>query len=1108
VSQAAPPVAYQITQPGLARLLLDRYLPRLHYFLTRIGTLSKPLEMGELNGYLRNLSADIENEIRHKTYIPLAGKEFQPAYQPSEFNEKAGDPFVKPIHQVIRQIIGLAQGGDAASAQIAAVNRQSRVVRNILKTLQRTPDPLVLLGDPGTGKTMTLQQTAKSLAETESKRAFPTITLYVRLGEFHVEEGEVTPEHVLDYVKRVTPEKIKPYVDALDRAGDRLVIIFDGMDEMSRERYNEHTEALSRFAGARRDVTKTLFSCRITDFSPKFLHQRLALLPFNRAQIAEYLRKYIRSFPIMIDREPWSLKRLAKRLAQGGLPMEANNPFVLWLLCFQLQERGTWPESRVELLGFYNEENYRRKAEQARRHPGPDTANEPIFPNPETAFAAWERLAYVITTQNRGAAISVSEVVEGGATAEVENLLRVGKRCGVLTESFDGYEHLVRFDHQRLQEYFTARYIHRARPAMAWLDKLDAPRWQETMVNLILLGGADDAIHALAEAINEPIQAHLVEINRWEVEWEEWKAAEAEKDKPQKELEPDEHPLEQEKADKSAPEPARPRLDEQLETIIADRIELASRLMRQLGSGDSKARDCLMPVLRTAISRLVEDGNPITQVKMMRVCQNIPDIDYIQVLEKPLQSPTHWVRNQAITLIAGDERIARAIGSDLPSEIGYDLARGEFLRHFTTYAKAALEKGSWRYWWPLAFGSFSYLLNLVLLLGVAALIYYGAGEYAESKQPAEAILMAKPYSMTIYAGIIFVAVVLSLNINPGWLGAAIWGSAIGSLALYFRVSNAWRDADDTNIPGKLIVWGILSAPIFGVGCAMIHFAALTIYLAVTAQVRRSHRLAGSILKVAWQVNWFSKALNKTFVGVIFGFIVFLYMIKVASTLLDSWLVLPVGVRIGKILYLPFSPRINFVIILITLTVTWKLARKYRSFYSEYIRKTAIHLSEILTRSAIVGVLRRFGRGVATFLTVSRVLSLLLIGLTGFVCKYFSLYMNRGLVIILLLLFSALFLHIFVTILRQLASLFSWNSPIFPPGSFTPEEWKQRITEATATQQGRLLHRTNHQSLDLTPEAFLETLKEINSAIKKEPAASAYWSQRDQLEQVLKQEKQG
>jgi hypothetical protein len=1057
VSQVAPPVDYQITQPGLARLLLDRYLPRLHYFLTRIGTLSKPPEMDGLTSYLRNLSADIENEIRHKTYIPLTGKEFQPTHQPSEFNEKAGDPFVKPIHQVIRQIIGLAQGGDAASAQIAAVNRQSRVVRDILKTLQRTPDPLALLGDPGTGKTMTLQQTARSMAEAESKRVFPTITLYVRLGEFHVEEGEVTPEHALDYVKRVAPETIRPYIDALDRAGDRLVIIFDGMDEMSRERYNEHTEALSRFAGARRGVTRTLFSCRITDFSPKFLHQRLVLLPFNRAQIAEYLRKYIRSFPIMIDREPWSLKRLAKRLAQGGLPIEANNPFVLWLLCFQLQERGAWPESRVELLGFYNEENYRRKVEQAKRHPGADTANEPVFPDPESAFAAWERLAYLITTRNRGAAIPVSEAVEGGATAEVENLIRVGKRCGVLIESFDGHEHLVRFDHHRLQEYFTARHIHRAHPTIAWLDKLDAPRWQETMVNLIMLGGADDVAQTLADAINKPIQARLVEIGLGEQQLKERTAV--------KEL-------------------ARPRFDEQLETIIADRIELASRLTRQLGSGDLKAKDCLMPVLRTAITRMVEDGNPITQVKMMRVCQNIPDIDYIQVLEKPLKSPINWVRNQAITLIAGDERSARAIGSDLPTEIGYDLGSGEFLRRFTTYAKAALEKGSWRHWLCLVLGSFSYLLNLALLLGVAALIYYGAEKFAESELPAEAILMTRPYSIIIYTGIIFVAVVWSLKVNPGRLGAVIWGSAFSSLALSFAIKRLWRDPKYILIFVVAAFFVFISAPISAAAGAMIHFAALTIYLAVTTQIRRSHHLAGSILKAAWQANWFSKAFEKKFLTGIFG--------ATASTLVGTsvvlglfylvfllWsfirpLVVHVGVWMGQALYLPFSPRSNFAIALIAPIAIWLLVRQYRRSYQE---------------------------GWNT-------ISILLMLAGGVALQYFDFYAGKAIVIILLLLCCAILLYLFGTMLRQLAYLLFSSSQIFPPGSFTSEEWKRRITKASVSQQKRLLRRTNHQSLDLTPEAFLETLEEINSAIKEEPAASAYWSQRDQLEQVLKQEKQG
>ena len=51
-------------------------------------------------------------------------------------------------------------------------------------------------------------------------------------------------------------------------------------------------------------------------------------------------------------------------------------------------------------------------------------------------------------------------------------------------------KYLVRFQHHRFQEFFTALYIHQNRPSINWLDKLDAPRWQETMLNLILMGGA------------------------------------------------------------------------------------------------------------------------------------------------------------------------------------------------------------------------------------------------------------------------------------------------------------------------------------------------------------------------------------------------------------------------------------------------------------------------------------------------------------------------------------------------------------------------------------------------------------------------------------------
>src|SRR5262249_35322763 len=141
------------------------------------------------------------------------------------------------------------------------------------------------------------------------------------------------------------------------------------------------------------------------------------------------------------------------------------------------------------------------------------------FPPMAEAFRQWARFAYVITQRNEGPAIAVADLT--GGDPNVEAMIRLGKRCGLLTESkaelvdpgaVQG--HLVRFEHHRFQEYFAARHIHEEKPTVQWLDKLDAPRWQETMQNVILLGDAVGAVPQFAGSIAALVAACQAELEQ------------------------------------------------------------------------------------------------------------------------------------------------------------------------------------------------------------------------------------------------------------------------------------------------------------------------------------------------------------------------------------------------------------------------------------------------------------------------------------------------------------------------------------------------------------------------------------------------------------------
>jgi hypothetical protein len=1177
----------RVAPPGPIRYLLDRALPGFHLPLTRIGWFPEPPEMEDVHVCLGELKAEIERDVHGKTYLPLTAGDVEARGQAA---------FTQPVPQHIRQILGIAEGGDSASAQIAAVNRRSRLVKDIPAALLATKGPLVLLGDPGSGKTMTLQQAALALANSELRRVFPRVTLFVPLGEFHA-EGDIGPEQVFAHVRKKAPTRLRPWLEGLAQAG-RLVLLFDGMDEMSRERYNERTIALSDFADSRRGRIRTLFSCRITDFSTSFAHRRLVLLPFDRAQITAFLRQYLPGPSLTIDGSTWSIHRLARRFSAGDSPVQSSNPFALWLLCLYLRAKRSFPEPRFDLMRYYLLASLERE-----RHKREDAKADDAFPEPAEAFDEWGRFAFAITERNRGAMIPVDALIEGSMDpVAAERMIGVGKSCGILAESIEGTLYQVRFSHHRFQEYFTALYIHRVNPKISWLDKFDAPRWQETLLNLLLLGGGEEAVSALVESITLPVRLHRLSFEVYEEAVRGQREAAEQRETPEKANSPEEE-LEK----KSARDPEPPKIPTEEETVLADRVELGASLLRQAELTSPKVEEALSPCLLDAVDFLIERGNPITQVKMMRACQRLKNIDLLKSLEKPLRSPVQWVRNQALILVAATSTGVRTSRSNLATEMGFDLATNSLLPRWPTYLKALSAMGEARLWWSFLLATFLTVANLALLFTGAGAFYIG-GLIVLRRSPSEFLpwirnfalpMLQRPEAAVVFTLLILGITVIAMKSKPSFAWQWILHGAFGMVVLGFASLGLWHGEWQASL--AVVLFYLLLFPVWSkliaVAGLIAQLSILLAYLGLTSGARSAGSLVSS-LSLTWKSCGFAEILQLVVRGVAFLLVA---LATFAGFLLSILIFGSVGrmeERVSVLLGLPYCPGVTEIafalqfgllawiivarvrkdlvlghwvrrlapgltwgslsrwlhaqakrIIVVSgsiavgilgafLLINWLIASRGQWFGPTFLAiYCVIILLYLLKEPIIIGVLlgilvlnglahlqvnhllssaRDLARWVAsgqTWVSFGRWLRAQIIPISIFILRalgtvvgvsltlWLMAFHGQGLVL-LILAFLIILLFLILQMLRY-AITARW---VYSEKSFTPEVWKDLVKQSLPERQQNILLRTHPQALGLTAEEYLQVLTEIELLIQEEPALSAYWDQRDQLDQALRQER--
>ncbi|NNB86078.1 NACHT domain-containing protein [Corallococcus exiguus] len=439
----------------------------------------------ERDRYLRSLLARLEqledeNLFSPDAYIELSKDITTPAVDPHPDFE--GDE----AHQV-----------PAFARHLRRLIRRTR--RSLIQLLSepRTGRVLALLGEPGAGKSILMRRLARDLVQAALKNPQAPLPLYFSLGTY-TQSRAGAPLPVEEFIQKFlangpAPERaLMPHVQESLATG-RLILLFDGMDEMPRADFSARVAALRDFM-QRQTLCRILVSCRTHDFprSQLKVHQ-VRLSPLSPRQARTFLRRVLKV-------PWWSRGDLIHQVLAPQSPLAglARNPLFLTLLGRYIVARGRLPESRAELFqGFVD--------------PHLDRAVS-LRPSAEriVLLESLGRLGLaMLDCSGVGTAVPVHQALaharidpeEGARWVDLAQLTGFVKR--------DVATGALRFLHPRLQEFFAALALTRAPPEEReeWLvANIDNP-WLEEVYLLVAQAGAD--LSTFAEAVLDEADGHL-----------------------------------------------------------------------------------------------------------------------------------------------------------------------------------------------------------------------------------------------------------------------------------------------------------------------------------------------------------------------------------------------------------------------------------------------------------------------------------------------------------------------------------------------------------------------------------------------------------------------
>jgi hypothetical protein len=388
-------------------------------------------------------------------------------------------------------------------------SRGLRRVRSLIEAIETSAEPAILLvGEPGSGKSVALRHVAHQLAErgARSSRRETPIPLYLNLKELRISSGPVSADtikqFVLDNIRRGDADTAAYVRENWDDFRDRGIwfFLFDSFDEIPAVLHapigsriiQEHAEAIRQFLAGMSTCRGVLASREFK--GPSFLPwQKFRILPLS----VERQERLAANFFL----DPPQRLLVHRYLAESESSLLGSNPLFLSLLCRYVRREGRLPASHYDLLVDHVRHLAERDSDYVQRTYA--LSAEDLLAGAErlaVLFAEASDLSLAPTFEEIFAALGLGKESHGDLQNLLAALVDVKIGRSDVREARAGDRRFT-FSHRRYQEALFAAYLANHPGHISSRELLTDPRWREYTVVLLQTSDADTVSPLVDEAI-------------------------------------------------------------------------------------------------------------------------------------------------------------------------------------------------------------------------------------------------------------------------------------------------------------------------------------------------------------------------------------------------------------------------------------------------------------------------------------------------------------------------------------------------------------------------------------------------------------------------------